>query len=402
MNKVSDLSVFQLADIKILPDGNYFYLANESYAHSYFLYLKTNDGREIIKIKPPSVDFYTTLTFSDNGRLFYGDIEVTFPFLRKTHPDIELSSRSNTIIDASGSTYTIVYSGEIYSSSSDGTPRWVVKNLGNISLYSALSKDNLLYVPFMDSSKNGGLYIIDTDSGEIIKNVSLGGVKYPSAVSIGKDFIVCMNQGSDIYGSVTKLTKTGEIIKSVKTNYDSSFPPIIFDKNNIYALQEMIYNFNENLDIVWLSGFHSIYKIIYFKNMIFTTGDYSQLYNAPGTPEGDWPQYLHDSMQSGSLEEIEFVDPPVAPVSLLPENSAVFNTNSVTFSWQTDANDPEIKYTLLLRDSSGYDKVYAGPEKGLTTATVQGLKAGTYEWRVVSKDLNGSLNVSEARTFTIE
>jgi hypothetical protein len=390
-----------LADIKILPDGNYFYLANESYAHSYFLYLKTNDGREIIKIKPPSVDFYTTLTFSDNGRIFYGDIEVTFPFLRKTHPDIELSSRSNTIIDASGNTYTIVYSGKIYSSSSDGTPRWTVENLGTISLYSALSKDNLLYVPFMDSSKNGGLYIIDSDSGEIIKNVSLGSVKYPSAVSIGKDFIVCMNQGSDIYGSVTKLTKTGEIIKSVKTNYDSSFPPIIFDKNNIYALQEMIYNFNENLDLVWLSGFHSIYKIIYFKNMIFTTGDYSQLYNAPGTPEGDWPQYLHDSMQSGSLADIEFVDPPLAPVALTPEDNAVFNTNSVTFSWEIDSSDPNIKHTLLLRDSSGYDKVYAGPETGLSTATVNDLAAGNYEWRVVSKDENGSLNVSDAQTFFV-
>jgi hypothetical protein len=107
-------------------------------------------------------------------------------------------------------------------------------------------------------------------------------------------------------------------------------------------------------------------------------------------------------MQSGSLAEIEFVDPPLAPVALTPEDNAVFDTNSVTFSWEIDSSDPSIKYTLLLRDSTGYDKVYAGPEIGLTTATVNDLSAGNYEWRVVSKDENGSLNVSDARTFTVE
>ncbi|HSW59370.1 MAG TPA: hypothetical protein VLJ60_01160, partial [bacterium] len=103
-----------------------------------------------------------------------------------------------------------------------------------------------------------------------------------------------------------------------------------------------------------------------------------------------------------SLIENEFVDPPLAPVALTPEDNAVFNTNSVTFSWAIDSSDPNTKYTLLLRDSTGYDKVYAGPETGLTTATVNDLSSGNYEWRVVSQDENGSLNVSDARTFTVE
>ncbi|HRZ80390.1 MAG TPA: hypothetical protein P5044_10305, partial [bacterium] len=81
---------------------------------------------------------------------------------------------------------------------------------------------------------------------------------------------------------------------------------------------------------------------------------------------------------------------------------AVFDDDTVNFKWVSDIGDPDIQYTLLLRDLTGFDKVYAGPQKGLSTAKVEGLTAGTYEWRVVSKDLNGALNISEARTFTIQ
>ncbi|HQB11336.1 MAG TPA: hypothetical protein PLW37_15845, partial [bacterium] len=74
----------------------------------------------------------------------------------------------------------------------------------------------------------------------------------------------------------------------------------------------------------------------------------------------------------------------------------------ITFSWNNDPENAGAKHALLIRDATGYDKVYAGLQTDRSTAAVNGLVKGTYEWRVVSIKPDGAINVSYARSFTVE
>jgi hypothetical protein len=381
--QIDNLSFYNIQDIKILPDSNYFFMANSKNGANYDIYLRTPDGREIMKVPDNSGGKNSILTFTKGGKLFQGDTEHMFPNSQKIHSESTSTASSITVTDESGNTYTVYSDGFIYSASSGGTPRWS-KSFENISLSlkPALSKEKRLYVPYKDGNNITGVYIINTDDGTVTNTISTATSIHFPTVSVGTGFIV-VSFGSTY---VQKLTKDGALINSgVSGSSIVYFSPVIMDVGKIYSVHGFINAYDEDMTLLWKNG-NSYIKAFPYNNLIIgSERSYIEIFNAPGTPEGDWSQYLHDSMQSGSMEKIEFVDPPSAPELISPADNFVSDSDEITFSWTTDSTDPTVKYTLLIRDYSGYDRVVAGPEVGLSSFTTTKNKAENYERRVVSQ-----------------
>jgi hypothetical protein len=405
LNFSINLPVLIVQDVKILPDGNYFYIGSNYdnvYNPDHFAGIVTPDGKEIIKYNEIESTGDPVLTFTKKGRIFNGDIEYTFPDFRKIHLNASTESESVTISDDSGNLFTIYTDGNVFAVSSSGEPLWNIKfEKGHLSRAVAADAEKNIYIPFINGINGNGIHVVSSKDGSILNDfLTNDDTDAWPTILFGKNIILART-GFNYYW----LDKNKNISGSFSTGYLATISSILINDIAYICKAFTLYYFKKPEIITYEYKNISSNRLFHHNGRLFVSDDddkITRILKAPGTPEGDWPQYLHDSMQSGSLADIEFVDPPSAPVALTPEDSTVFNTNSVTFSWAIDSGDPEIKYTLLLRDSAGYDEVYAGPEIGLSTATVSDLAAGTYEWRVVSKDENGSLNVSDARTFTVE
>lgn len=409
MKFVNKLPVSSFTDGRILPDGNY-YLVNQQYSSSGWMIIMTPDGREIIKHYIEKNEQYYTPTFAKGGKIYRGNIDYTFPGNKKINSDVVSSNIVviTTLTDQLLNTYTICSDGTVFGINSDGEILWTKHFEGYLFYphFTALGLNKKLYIPYKNSSNLRGLYIFDTESGSTenfqfnyVENNYSGNV----VISLGIDFLVIAPGNGRAYWHTHDM----KIFKTALLPSGSNMSPILLDNGTTFIYNYGYYRFflyDVNGTELWQRQI-SVGTLTHYDNKAIGYGyntEKGQIFNVPGATAGDWPQLLHDARKSGSLSDISFVDPPSAPVALTPEDSTVFNTNSVTFSWGIDSSDPNIKYTLLLRDSTGYDKVYAGPEIGLSTATVNDLSSGSYEWRVVSKDENGSLNVSDARTFTVE
>lgn len=337
----------------------------------------------------------------------FGNSYLDFPELKLIKKDYVDTAN---ISDENGNTLTVYSDGSIIFSDENWNNIWLTGFQNYFfGRFPVLGSDNIAYVPCCNrnSQKPGFLKInlLNPDENEEIvveseseyscydraPNIILGenGKKY---VSYGL-FIQIYDKNDKLISDTSKISTN---------RFFANLTPVITDNEILYFQSDsQVYCTNGDGELLWKSDGGG--RMIHNNGILYVFG-FSKLYlfYAPGNISGDWPQMKHDARLSNSLLENKFVDPPSAPVALTPEDSAVFNTNSVTFSWEIDSSDPNIKYTLLLRYSKGYDEVYAGPEIGLTTATVNDLSTGNYEWRIVSKDENGSLNVSDKRTFTVE
>ncbi|HRZ80793.1 MAG TPA: hypothetical protein P5044_12355, partial [bacterium] len=315
-----------------------------------------------------------------------------------------------TITDYKGNTLTVYQEGAAVYMNMDRQILWSKSYpYFDFSLYPAFGTNDLAFLPcYMElKSQTCGIALI-LDDGSFFEPMIFSGYSAEQApsISIDNDYrkFISDNGVLKVYDSDNTIMYD---TSSVFPQADSSgtVPPVITDTGFVYFSNNyQILAFRKNDNVSWAFDLNKKPVFMVHNDGKLYVFDSSGLYvfYAPGKAEGKWPQMLHDAGMTGSYTYMPEFDRPSASELSLPDDEAVFDDDTVNFKWVSDIGDPEIKYTLLLRDSSGYDKVYAGPQKGLSTATVEGLSAGTYEWRVVSKDLNGALNVSEARTFTIQ
>ena len=339
----------------------------------------------------------------------FGNSYIDFPELKLVK---KLTANISNISDIHGNILTVCSDGDILFSDENWNTIWST-NFQNYFLGRSpvIGSDNIAYIPCCNrNSKKPGVLKINLSNPDENEEIVVESEyncydKTPNIILGEKE-----RKYVSYYGVIGIYDKNNQLISDtskISESYDSSnnIIPVTLKTGSLYFQSgNKIYRINEYNELLWdiTVNFYGRSMIHNYEILYVFDSDKLHLFYAPGNISGDWPQMKHDARLSNSLLENKFVDPPSAPVALTPENDAVFNTNSVTFSWGTDSSDPNIKYTLLLRNSGGYDKVYAGPEIGLSTATVNDLTAGNYEWRVVSQDENGSLNVSDKRTFEIK
>jgi hypothetical protein len=383
------------------------------------IYFRTEKGFGVLNYETGSYFYFNypgipenQLTMTMDGTVFYGDSYFSFPDLIPVLPEHQ-NFKAVTISDSDGSTLTVYEEGYLAYMNYKQELIWSKK----------INDHKFSSFPVVSSHKSALLPCVKTDVNMTYTfEIYLPGETYFDSLQFYADTATVRSPGVSIEKDNRRFTAARGVLKVYEVNnklmyYTSSvfapepdtrnIPPVIAEDGFVYFVSghsvvgyrnsdKMKWTFNVNGDGRPETLIHKDDRLF-----VFSSSGGLHILKAPGNSAGPWPQALHDFNLTGSLFEIEYIDPPLAPVALTPEDNAVFNTNSVTFSWEIDSLDPNIKYTLLLRDSSGYDKVYAGPEIGLTNTTVNDLAAGTYEWRIVSKDENGSLNVSEKRTFTV-
>ena len=385
----------------IIGNDRNIYLRNK---YGFGVYFRNSD--EFLKISSSVTDSQNLSLL--NSAVFFGNSYLDFPEINYINGEI-IDENASSISDKDGNILTVYNNGTVKLNKSDLSIIWK-KNYSEylFSKNPVIDSQENVHIPCRNNSKSC-ILTIRLSNGSIVGKFEFpdsSEISHQPAISIGSNLKKYAVQG----GVLTIIDKDNNILAETskvvpKKLITNDFAPVVTDRGLTYfSNYESVVCVNEAGEQIWIQDTDNIvYSFFHHDNTLYVfNGSGVYLYNAPGNISGDWPHFKHDARLSNSLLENEFVDPPSAPVALSPEDSTVFNTNSVTFSWAIDSGDPEIKYTLLLRDSAGYDEVYAGPEIGLTTAIVSDLAAGSYEWRVVSKDKNGSLNVSDARTFEIE
>lgn len=352
------------------------------------------------------------LTMTMDGTVFYGDSYFSFPDLISVMSE-KKNREAVTVSDKLGNTLTVYQDGTLVFLNEKKEILWSKEFTEcTFSKYPAISTFDVALLPcFEEDSKFVKGLAVYLNDGSLITSHDfhpLSELKYVPAVSIDSDYrkFVCEMGVLEIFESDNQLVfETSSIYNWRKTE---AINPVISDKgfiyfvngNSILALREAdkrMWNFELAADTIPKTLIHKNNRLY-----VFTSTGELYILTAPGNPEGKWPHALHDSQLSGSIAYLPEFTKPNPVILLFPEDKAVKETNSVTFSWETDSEDPETKHTLLLRDSSGYDKVYAGPETNLSMATVDNLFSGTYEWRVVSQSPKGVLNISEKRVFEIK
>lgn len=404
MKFVNKLPISSFTDGRILPDGNY-YLENQQYSSSGWMIIMTPDGREIIKHYIDEIENYNIPTFAKGGKIYRGNKDYSFPSNKKINLDVEpLYLESATLTDQLLNTYTISSNGTVFGIKSDGDMLWTKHFEGDLFYpqFTALGLNKKLYIPYKNSSNLRGLYIFDTESGSTenfqfnyVENNYRGNV----VISLGIDFLVIAPGNGRAYWHTHDM----KIFKTALLPSESNYSPILLDNGTTFIYNFGYYRFflyDVNGTELWQRQI-SAGKLTHYDNKAIGYGyntEKGQIFNVPGVTAGDWPQHLHDARKSGSLSDISFVEVPQAPELISPADGSIITEDTVTFSWSIDESDPDVDYTLLLRDPKGFDKVVAGPQKGLTSFTMSSNEVNTYEWKVVSRNSSGSLNVSSPST----
>lgn len=405
---INKFPVEVITGARVLPDGNFYLEYSSSYSSSItWGAIMTPDGKEIIKYEINKNE-EAVLSFSKGGRIFRGNNELTFPYNIILYNTSFCNNESITLSDEILDSYTVCESGQLFSLNRQGSLKWD-KKFPSVRLHSefaVLDKEKLI-VPFeKTSTREKGIYLINSDTGEFetvwLSSADTDTHYDDTSIAVNDNYIVVDSGKGNLYFYDEDL----DIVKQGKAG-SSDTTPILLDNGNIgifnrdYRWMIML---NNDLEEVWRrksSAYHT--NFIDGKVFNYDGGHKGAVYSVPGKTEGVWSQYLHDSRLSGSLSDISFVDVPNAPKLISPSDMAEIAEDTVTFTWSIDENDPDLTYTLLLRDPSGFDMVVAGPEKGRSSFTMNINEDNTYEWKVVSQNSEGALNVSSVRkiTFTL-
>lgn len=385
-------------------DGNLYFMTSGGYG-----VINSETGNHFIFQRKMVLN---QLTLSRDGTVFFGDSYFDFPKIIYVSESLK-NMKAVTLTDKKGGTLTIYQEGYAVFMDMNRNLLWS-KQYDDLdfTLFPVFEGDQTAVIPcFMKSEYRTCFLLMDLEDGNLSDPVLFNGTNLSAApaVSIDNDYMMFVSETGvlKVYESDNSMLYSTSSVFSLAASPET-MPPVISDTGYVYFTnyhQVLAYRKSDNKKWSFdLNGNAKPVKLINNNGRlyVFTSEGELHVLPAPGTPEGKWPQMLHDAQLTGSLSEVPEFERPSASELSLPSDEAVFDDDTVNFKWVPDIGDPDIQYTLLLRDSTGFDKVYAGPEKGLSTATVEGLTAGNYEWRVVSKDENGSLNVSEARTFTIQ
>ena len=402
---INKFPVEVITGARVLPDGN-FYLEYSSRYNSSITWgaIMTPDGNEIIKYEINKNE-EAVLSFSKGGRIFRGNNELTFPYNTILYDTQFCNNESITLSDEMLDSYTVCESGQLFSLNRQGSLKWD-KKFSSVRLHSefaVLDKERLI-VPFeKTSTREKGIYLINSDTGEFetvwLSSADTDTHYDDTSIAVNDNYIVVDSGKGNLYFYDEDL----DIVKQGKAG-SSDTTPILLDNGNIgifnrdYRWMIML---NNHLEEVWRRKSRA-YNANFIDGMVFNydQGNKGAVYSVPGKTEGVWSQYLHDSRLSGSLSDISFIEVPNAPELIFPTDGSEITEDTVTFTWSVDENDPDLTYTLLVKDTSGFDKVIAGPTKGLSSFTMNSNEVNTNEWKVVSQNSEGALNVSSSRRIT--
>jgi|GEM_PF-1726406 len=395
---------FRLTEGRIAQDENIYFRTSSTYG------IFDPESEEKIRFSFPETTNAVT-TLSSNGDVYFGNTIFSFPETTKIEGNYSTAS-SVSITNQEGQIFTIFENGLVVSSEKDGGILWK-KTFTNhtFSSYPAIDSYGFLYLPYsLTDDREFGVLVLNSVNGEEQKKLAeityLNTSVKPPSISIGNygyKYIV-----SD--GILRVFNKGNELVHDTMLPYldfttgYTDIPPVITDEKTVFFTNYYsVRCYNLSNRTTWTFNTESAPTYLLYSNellYVFTQANKTYILNVFGKPYGDWPQALHDNKFSGNMQTIEQKIKPEAAIPVLPENGHEQFPGNVIFTWDI-SDDPNISYTLLIRYSSGFDKVYAGPEKGLDNFSLN-LESGKYSWHIVSQDEDGSLKISEEKNFEIE
>jgi hypothetical protein len=354
------------------------------------------------------------ITITRDGTVFFGDTYFSFPDLIPIHPDLE-HENAVTLTDSYENTVTVYKNGYVVYSDNERNTLWFQDYPGYVfSEHPALTYGEFVFIPHFQESTNrvSGL-VVNLSDGEFVDfdetSYTDSSLKYTPAVSVDSDNrkFVSYRGVITVYDSDGKVSFDTSLLFDERFSVENLPPAVTAEKTVYFANDRQILAFRETDFLTWSYDLpaYSFPRTLLHNNetlYIFTSkGELFVLY-APGTIAGEWPHMYHDSALSGMTGYLPQFQKPAASILTSPDDDSSFSTEPITFSWNNDPENAGAKHALLIRDATGYDKVYAGLQTDRSTAAVNGLVKGTYEWRVVSIKPDGAINVSYARSFTVE
>ena len=394
---------FYLTDGRISRDGNIYFRTSSTYG---IFDPETENG--VAFSYPETTN--AVMTLKSNGDIFFGNTVFSFPEISQIESgDSSISSVSVT--NSEGRIFTVFENGFIVSSKQDGDILWekTFTDL-NFSSYPAIDNSGLLYLPYSDSSTSEfGILIINPVNGEKIKTLAnlydSGYIVDPPAISIGTNgFKYIVSNGIlRIFDNEDQLTHDTSSVLNTSNGY-SDIPPVITDTGLVlFTNQSSVICLNILDEILWT--FETTYPpkhLLYTENLlyVFTASKKTFALNTSGKLSGDWPHPLYSPQLSGNVQKIQESEKPEAAIPVLPADNHEQYPGNVIFTWDIPEN-PDLSYTLVIKDSTGIDKVFAGPEKGLDNYSVN-LVAGQYLWHVISQSPDGAIKISANQSFTIK
>lgn len=391
---------FYLSDARLLPDGNIFFKTTSTYGifdpdtEEYFVF--DND-----------TTIGSPISVSTDGTVYFGNTYFSFPNLFC----VFTNSSASSIISYNGDILTVFVNGDVVLSDRFKNLIWIKSFRGySFSKYPVFDGNGNIYIPSIENNSKV-LLKLSLDDGQQLKSIIINDSDYnylnKPVVSIGTDGIkFSLSKGVlKIYDTQDQLiTDTSDILDIQTSSVD--YPPIVTDKGlvlfNRYHAVAYYRVSDKTINTFELPNEESPQGMVYHDNTLFvftnTAGTY--VLNGFGELDGNWSHPFHDPQLSGSREKKYEVEKPEAAVPVLPEDNHSQYPGNVIFTWDIP-EDPDISYTLLIRDSTGFDKVYAGPTKGLDNFSAN-LYPGKYQWHVVSQNKDGALNISAKQNFEIE
>ena len=392
-----------MTDGRINRDGNIYFRTSSTYG-----IFDPESENGIIFSYPQTTNAVTTL--KNNGDVFFGNTQFSFPEISQIESR-ESNTSSVSITSSQGKVFTVFEGGFVISSEQNKDILWknVYTNL-NFSSYPAIDNSGKLYLPYINiSSREFGILVVNPENGaEITTLANFYDPSYivdPPSISIGSDGLkyIVSNGILRIFDEENNLIYDTLPNLNISDGY-TDIPPVVTDAGLVmFTNEDSVICLNILEGIVW--NFDTTFPpkhLLYAENLlyVFTASKKTLVLNTFGKLSGDWPQALHDTKLSGNMQTIEQKTKPEAATPILPANNHEQFPGNVIFTWDIPEN-PDISYTLLIRNSTGIDKVYAGPEKELDNYSVN-LGSGQYIWHIVSQDENGSLKISTGKTFLVK
>ncbi|HSW61392.1 MAG TPA: hypothetical protein VLJ60_11360, partial [bacterium] len=355
------------------------------------IYFRTSSGYGVINYET-GANFYfrkdsipqNQLTLSKDGTVFFGDTYFSFPDLIPVHPDLE-NENAVTLTDSYENTITVYKKGYVVYSDNERNTLWFKEYPGYVfSEHPALTYGGFVFIPhFQESSSRVSGLVVNLSNGEFVDveetsySYTVTSLKYAPAVSVDSDnrkFV--SNRGvMTVYDSDgTELFDTSSLFNerwSVE-----NLPPVITTQKIVYFANDFqILAFREIDQKTWSYNLpsYSFPRTLLHNNetlYVFTSKGELFVLKAPGTIGGEWPHMYHDSALSGMTGYLPQFQKPSSSILISPADDSSFSTGSVTFSWNNDPENAGTEHALLIRDSTGYDKVHAGLQTDRSTASV--------------------------------
>ncbi len=391
---------FNLSDARFLPDGNIVFRTEDHLG-----IMDPETGNYIIFDHSTSLE--SPMSVSVNGTVLMGDTVFSFPDISSIYKS---TSDATSILSYTGDILTVFVDGDVVLSDRFRNNIWNKKFFSDYSpsKYAAFDGNGNAYLPY-NMGNSMGILKIKVNTGEALDSIDLSSMSsshfYKPAVSSGADGVkfIVSNGVLSIYDALDKyIGGTSDLLEE---KYNAlGIPPIITDKGLVFFTSYntvICYRVFKNKIITFNLDSNPLY-MLYHNNMIavFTNAKNTYILNALGDLSGKWPHSFHDPSLSNSMEEKYDISKPKAAVPVLPEENHSQYPGNVIFTWDIP-DDPDASYTLLIRGPSGYDKVYAGPEKNLDSYSVQ-LDAGKYLWHIVARNKDGAITISDEQNFEIK